>query len=130
MSKPRYRWWGYVRWIIRDYPEHAQELYGKKYDLRSIAVSGMPGGKGGTSDPTSDKALIRLSPQAQREFDAVDKAVRQTSDPNIIKMIKLIYWDGTHTVVGAGFAVGYEEAQAKRIHGIFIRKVASNLGLL
>ena len=130
MSKPKYRWWGYVRWMIRDYPKYKQLLCEIKQPSITPKISGLPNGKGKTTDTTANLALASLPPKMQKEFDAVQTAISQTKNQKVLTMIRLVYWDGTHTVVGAGYSVGYEEAQAKRLHGEFIRQVAKNYGLL
>lgn len=131
MSKPRKRWWGYVRSVIYYYPKHQAMLQ----DLRQSSVvagyTGMPH-TGGVGNPTAQAALRRLAPDDQREYEAVQLAIQKTRCmPNghlRLKLIRLVYWDRSHTVDGAGLAVGYQSAQARRINGQFIRLVAKNLG--
>lgn len=133
MSKPRYRWWSYVKAVIRYYPKHRRDLE----DAQSTSVvadySGTPH-TGGASNPTAQAATRHLSRDAQREYDAVLRAVQQTRMlPNgdlRLKIVKLVYWDRSHTVDGAGLTVGYKSAQARRINGQFIFLVAKNLGLV
>lgn len=135
MSKPRYRWWGYVRNVIRAYPELRRQYE----DLHSISITasygGMEGGRGsGVSDPTMRAAILQLPKQEQREFEAVNAAVWVTSRyPNgkqRMEIIRLVYWKRSHTVDGAGEVVGYKEAQARRIHNAFVVLVAEYLGVM
>lgn len=133
VSKPRYKWWGYVKAVIRYYPKYERELK----DLRQTSVvagyTGMPH-TGGISDPTAQAAVRQLAPDAQREYEAVLLAIQRTrcmpNGPLRLKLIRLVYWDRSHTVDGAGLAVGYRSAQARRIHNQFVRAVAKNLSLL
>ena len=133
MSKPRYRWWSYVKAVIRYYPKHRRDLEEAQSTSVVASYSGTPH-TGGASNPTAIAAMRHLSRDAQREYEAVLRAIQQTRTiPNgelRLKIIKLVYWDRSHTVDGAGLAVGYETAQARRINGRFIRLVAKNLGLL
>ena len=130
MSKPRYRWWGYVKGMVRDYPRYQKLLFEKQEPRLTPRLTGLPTGKGKTSDTVYTLATATLSPVAQKEYEAVDLAIRQVKNPNILVLIKLVYWDQTHTVIGAGYALHYEAAQAKRLHGEFLKSVAKNFGLL
>lgn len=66
MSKPRYDWWGYVKGMIRRYPE----LCAKEKALHDVSISpntsGVPGGKGEHSDPTAFAAMRELPPTNAR----------------------------------------------------------------
>lgn len=134
MSKPRYDWWPYVKGMIRRYPE----LSAREAELHSTSVSpdlsGMPKGKGGTSDPTANAALRQLPEVNRRELDAVRKALEQTRQlphgEDRIKLIRMVFWTKTHTVYGAALKLGVAEITAVRWHGLFIRMVAAHFGLL
>lgn len=134
MSKPRYDWWPYVKGMIRRYPE----LSAREAELHSTSVSsdlsGMPKGKGGTSDPTANAALRQLPEVNRREMDAVRKALEQTRQlphgEDRIKLIRMVFWAKTHTVWGAAAKLGISERTAMGWHGDFIRLVAKNFGLL
>ena len=133
MSKPRYRWWSYVKAVIRYYPKHRRDLEEAQSTSVVASYSGTPH-TGGASNPTARAAMRHLSRDAQREYEAVLRAIQQTMAlPNgelRLKIIKLVYWDRSHTVDGAGLAVGYQSRQARKINGDFIKLVARNLGLL
>lgn len=132
MSRPRYRWWSYVKAVIRYYPKHQADLEDLRRPSMVATHTGMPH-TSNVSDPTAQTATRQLPTQDQREYDAVRLAVERTRCmPNghlRLKMIRLVYWDRTHTVDGAGFQVGFRSAQARRVNGAFIRQVAKNLGL-
>lgn len=132
MSKPRKRWWGYVRSVIYYYPKHQAALRELRQTSVVAGYNGMPH-TGGVGNPTAQAATRHLSPDDQREYDAVYLAIQRTRCmPNghlRLKVIRLVYWDRSHTVDGAGLAVGYQSRQARKIHGDFVRLVAENLGL-
>lgn len=130
MSKTRYRWWGYVKWMVRDYPKYQKQLLEKQTPHLTQSITGMPSGKGKTSDTVYMLATAALSPIAQKEYEAVRLALLQVRNPKVLDLIKMVYWDQTHTVIGAGYALHYEVAQIKRLHGDFLRSVAKNFGLL
>lgn len=132
MSKPRYRWWGFAKNMIRDYPA----LAAKAADLHSPSVtarlSGMPGhtGQGRTVEAL---ALRQLPPDDQRAYDAVTKAIRTTERlPNgadRIRLIRFAYWEiPTMRLEFAAVRCCVSVPTAKRWHGDFVRLVGKNYG--
>lgn len=101
MSKPRYNWWGYVKAIIRRY------------------------------DPCQNTELHGV---ALRENNAVRGAVEETmgfaDGDSRLRMVRLVFWDKTHTIEGAALAVNCSDRTARRWHTEFIRCVAKHYGLL
>lgn len=131
MSNPREDWWVSAKNAIRAYPGRRRRLD----ELRRTAMTpryGPSGGTGGINDPTGAAVSRTLPPQQQRELEAVEAALAQTGRlPNgaqRLKLIELYYFRQSHRLIGAGEAVGYREAQAKRINGDFVRLVGRNLG--
>lgn len=119
-----------MRWMVREYPKYKELLSCLKEPSISPVLSHQPKAPAGTiSDSTSKLALLQLPPTAQKEYEAVDQAIAK-ADESVLKMIDLVYWKNTHTVIGAGEAVFLSEAQAKRVHKEFIYSVARNYGLL
>lgn len=74
-----------------------------------------------------------LDGQSMHEYEAVNAAVWLTDKyPNgkqRLEIIRLLYWcqSRRYTVDGAGMAVGYSEAQARRLHSAFLHLVADYL---
>ncbi len=133
MSKPRYDWWPYIKGMIRRYPALAAEYEELKQTKITTQFSGMPHGAG-ISDPTAAAALRQMSTVNQIEYSAVHNAIETTKTYRDgearIKVIKLVYWDRTHRLVGAAMEVHSSEPTVIRWHGEFIRLVAQNFGLL
>ncbi len=133
MSKPRYHWWGYVKWVIRDYPMKKAELTAMKAMCITPAYSGMPGG-GEPQRGVEKLALKGFSGQKKREFEAVSKAIEITSNykdgDSRLKFITMVFFEQTHTLVGAGHALYVCERTAQEWHREFIRLVASFMGFL
>lgn len=133
MSKPRYRWWGYVKNVIREYPklcEQYQELHATSTTANYV---GIPGGV--ELARTVETTAIRELPKAsQREYEAVRLAVQMTLDsrngPDKLKIVSLVYWKRSHTLEGAAMKTAYSYEAAKRYQREFILRVARNLGLL
>lgn len=134
MSKPRYDWWGYVKGMIRRYPE----LCAKEKELHTVSMSpdlsGMPHGRGNKSDPTANAALRELPDINRREMEAVRAAIRTLKgyeDGNErLYMIRLIFWKKTDTLDGVAMKMNRCKRTIVQWHGEFIRDVARNFGLI
>lgn len=132
MSKPRYRWWNYVKNVIRAYPE-LKRLAGEPPHVCVTAKPGAVTAAHGVGRPVENAAVRRLSEHDEREYRAVRAAVRETSAlPNgnaRLTIIDLVYWKRVNTLRGAAKAVGYSYRWAKELHREFICLVAEYLDL-
>ena len=101
LSKSKHPWWGYVKAVIRLYPERCeQELHG-----------------------AARREYLAVQAAAEQTGALPDGKDR-------LKVIELVLWKGTHLVCGAAMRVPCSERTAAQWHGDFIRLVARNLGLL
>lgn len=132
MSRPRYRWWGFVRRMIRDY----RVLKDAYDDLHSQSVSadtsGMPKG-GGSGRAVEDIAMRQLPVDDQKAYDAVTRAAEITrlmSDgDDRMALIRYVYWcNKPHDVKDAAPQLHISEPTAKRWHGDFVRLVGKCYG--
>lgn len=136
MSTPRYDWWPYVKGMIRRYPELCAEQAELRKMQLSPAMTGMPHGRGKTTDPVADTALRELPEINRRELEAVQKAIEETRAlPNgkeRLEMVRLVFWDKTkaYTLAGASLKMHWSERKLAEWHGAFIRCVARKFGLL
>lgn len=132
MSKPRYGWWSYAKYMVRKYPELKREYNALHSQRITAAVTGMPSG-GGLSDPTAITALRQLPPARQREYDAVRKAIEKTklmkTGQERLAVIDLVLWKGTHNIDGAALKINISEKTATNYHSDFIRLVGFCYGL-
>lgn len=134
MSSPRYDWWSYVKGMIRRYPglvEREKELHSTSL---SPVLSGLPKPVNAVSDPTGSAAIRELPEINRKELMAVREAIEEFSETEegriALKLVDMVYFKRSHTVLGAGLAIGMAEATAKRWNGTFIRSVARKFGLL
>ena len=131
MSKPRYRWWGYIRNVIRAYPELKKEYEELHQQSVTANTSGMSGGNG-VSRGTENVALRELPRTKQKEYDAVYRAIEITKRmPNghiRLKIIDLVFWKETKNLRDAGDSVGYAYKTARKIQGDFIKLTADLYG--
>ncbi len=136
MSTPRYPWWGYVKNMIRRYPDLAEEYAALHQQGVTPAYSGMPGG-GGEGRPLERTVLRELPGVKQKEFDAVRLAIEQTRQrPNgkvRLDVVDYVFWSGhkgRRLLSEAAEKVHYSYDAVKGFHHDFILLVAMFYGLL
>lgn len=133
MSKPRERWWGYARNMIRDYPELKSALDALHSQSLVSNQAGVPCG-GGTGRKVENIALRELPIDEQREHDAVAKAIEVTlilpDGKRHMDLIKLMYWSNRNIrLQDAAVRLSISEQTAKYWHGDFVRLVGKYRGL-
>lgn len=133
LSKPRYKWWSYVKGMIRAYPD----LRARYRELKEVSItsqwSDTPHGTR-ISDSTAEAALRQLSYTEQKEYEAVDRAIRITermkAGKERIEVVRLVLWEQTHTINGAAIQIHVSERTAWQYHREFIYLVAREYGLI
>ena len=100
MSKPRYGWWGYVKWMIRQYPAR------KDQHIQGNALK-----------------------ERQAVQQAVDETAQMENGEERLQVIDLVFFRQTHTLEGAAMMIPCSYMTARRWHNDFIKKVARNYGL-
>ncbi len=122
-----------MKGMIRRYPELCAKEKALRETCLSPKLSGQPGGKGRASDPTADAALRELPEINRRELEAVRKAIEETrrldTGEERLRMIRLVFWDRTHTLEGAAMKCSVSYVTARRWHGDFTRCVAEKFNL-
>ena len=132
MSKPRYRWWGFVRAMIRDYPKLKEDLDELHRQNITAGMSGMP--KGGGAGRTAESIALRQLPKDdQAVYDAVTRAVEITrlrpDGKERMELIRLMYWGTNPRAMGkVAVLLNISEPTAKRWHGTFVRLVGQCYG--
>ena len=133
MSKPRYDWWGYVKGMIRRYPQLKEEYADLHRQSTTANYSGMPGG-GGAGRAVEEVAIRELPATRQREYEAVRRAIaateRMNSSRDRLMIIDLVFWKRTRTLEGAALMVPCSYRTAQRYHETFIELVATEYGLM
>lgn len=132
MSKPRYKWWGYVKWAIRDYPDKKEELAQMQRTSMTANYNAMP--HGSEASRTTERVALRgFAGQKQREYDgvvsAIDETLTRADGVERLRLIDLIFWHKTHTLEGAAMQCNVSYATAKNWHNDFIRMVAKYMDL-
>lgn len=100
MSK-HYSWWPYVKEIIRAYPVRIDA------ELSGVALI--------------DYHAVE---------DAIDKTEQMTDGQSRLKLIRLLHWNGTHTVQGAADEIPCDKSTAYRWQRRFFEEVARNRELI
>lgn len=131
MSKPRDIWWSYAKGMIRQYPELKKELDDLHRQNVTASLTGMPG-RGSASRTTEVVCLRQLDSVKQREFDAVEQAIRITRKmPNgkdRLKIIDMVHWTASMTIEGASMLIPCSKETAWRYHRDFVRLVGKCYG--
>lgn len=128
MSTAKFRWWGFARRMIRDYPS-LKEQWDDLHEQSITAGDSGTGGGGGVSRKTEQVALRTLpSADDQKAFDAVNRAIELTTlkpdGDRCLQLIGLMYWSRTPmAMAAAAYKVHISEPTAKRWHGAFVRLV-------
>lgn len=134
MSSPRYDWWAYAKGMVRRFPSLCQEYADLKEQSITVNYDASGGHGSGVRRVVEDIAIKELPTTKEREYWAVRKAIELTKMmPNghaRLKVIELVYWKQSHTLVGAAYAAYISERSARRYHTEFIRLVGSNYGLM
>lgn len=132
MSKPRYGWWSYAKYMVRVYPERKkefQDLQSQRITREITAVT-----SGSVASRTTENAVLRqLPPSKQAEYDAVTRAIEATkhmrNGKERMALIDMVFLKKSHTLDGAAYALGYSDTSAVRFHGDFLRLVGLYRGL-
>lgn len=132
LSTPRYKWWSYVKWCIRDYPRKCREL-DEMHQQGGVRLDGMPRASGAKRS-TESIALRSFSGQKEREYEGVRKAVEavrlRPDGDDVLVFIELFYWRQTHTMEGAAKKAHMSYRTARRRNREFVMMVAKGMGLL
>ena len=78
MSKPREPWWGYVKNVLRAYPDYRRELARLRSSVAITPRYNANGGGSGISMPTEDLAMRELPRKEQLRLEAVERAIAET----------------------------------------------------
>lgn len=101
MGTPVYRWWDYVRKIVRAYPGLQESELTNEDDIR-------------------DRDAVAK---------AVADTLQHRDGAERVALIRYVYWNKKqHRVKDAAPRMHVSDATAKRWHGDFIREVAKNRG--
>lgn len=134
MSKPRYGWWSYAKYMARNYPNLCLELKDKQSIGTTANYSAGPRGSG-EARGTEAAAMRQLSTVKMREYEAVLKAVEAAgSVPGNghlrVKLVEMVYFKRTHTMEGACQELHISYSTAKNYNNDFLCCIAKNFGLL
>ena len=134
MSKPRYGWWSYAKYMARNYPNLCLELKDKQ-SISTTSNYSYSNRESGEARGTESAAMRQLSPVKMREYEAVRKAVEAAgSVPGNghlrVKLVELVYFTRTHTMEGACQALHISYGTAKNYNHDFLCGIAKNFGFL
>lgn len=133
MSKPRDRWWGFARRMIRDYPTLKRAWADLHAQSMVADTTGMP--RGGSTGRTVESIALRQlpDPEDQKAFDAVARAIEETElradGGDHMDLITMVYWSKRNLrLKDAALKLHISEQTAKAWHGEFVRLVGKHYG--
>lgn len=132
MNRYNDNWRTYAIDAIRDYLRYKAIRQAAQNQKITAQFNKGRGGKGVSR--TTEMAALRsgLTRQQEKEFDAVDRALRSTRhlpDGKLrVRVMEMVYIRGTHTIDGAAQQVHVSYKTAWRWTDTFIRNVGKNLG--
>lgn len=133
MSKPRFRWWGYMKSAIRAYPELCDKLQTMKNQSITLNYSFSAGGSG-VSRTAEAAALRELTGIEAVEYDTVRRAIENTgklkNGAERQALIDMVFFKQSHSLEGAAMALFVSYQTAKRWHNDFILEAGKCYGLL
>lgn len=100
-KKQHYDWWGYIKAIIRKYPEN-----------RSSELSGV---------------ALREHEAVKK---AIDETMMMDGGANRLKIISMVHWERTRTLDGAALAIPCGRRTAAYWQREFFEETAKNMGIL
>ena len=134
MSKTRYGWWSYAKYMARNYPNLCLELKEKQSISTTSNYSSSHRGSG-EARGTESAAIRQLSPVKMREYEAVRRALEAAGAvPGNgylrVKLVEMVYFKRTHTLEGACQALHISYITGKRYNQDFLCGIAKNFGIL
>ena len=133
MRRPRPPWEGYIKRVIRQYPERAADLGDLHAPGLTARYGAAPGG-GGSGRTTEAVAIRQLPPAEQANYDAVRRALELTAalpDGKLrLRMVRMVYWDGRYNLTAAALRLNVSLRTAQRWNAKLLYQVAFNRGLI
>ena len=132
-TKYKYWWRPLVEKALREYPK----LKKRKEELQTATITPnynpMPGGSN-VSQTTENLAMRDLPEDERKWLDAIESAIceisRNEDGDAVMRLVKSVYFQKTHTVNGAAIMCNMSDSTAKRRIGRFIWTVAKHKGLV
>lgn len=125
-------WWSYAKFAVRRYPALCRELE----ELRSGGgerPERKPSGGRGQYRPTETLALRELPGAKQQQYDAVRAALDwqdlRTMPELRRELVRLVYWERSHTLTGAAMRLHISYDTARTWNRDFIWHVGRALGV-
>lgn len=127
---------GFVEWQLEHYREDKRELEEYKRDAipsATPAYSLVGGCSHGVSRTTEDVA-VRIETNVyverlERSCKAIERVLSHLCETDM-KLIDLVYWKRSHTIEGAGIAVGLSKSVTYRHVNAILGLVAKEMGLI
>lgn len=101
MKKQHYKWWGYIKAIIQEYPKsRSSELTGVEFREHEAVKK------------------------------AIDETVKMDGGANRLKVISMVHWERTRTLEGAALAAPCSRSWAAKWQRDFFEETARNRDMM
>lgn len=123
----------FVEFRLQHYHEDKRQLREYYYEKMPSSVADYSGNPHGGGDSRPSEALgISLATDtyiltSERTLNAIERVLKKL-DGETLKLISLVYWRGSHTVVGAAMAMNMHPSTAYRKLNKAIKDIALELG--
>ena len=135
MRRANEKWYQHAEEVVMRYPEYCRDMERLEKDAAWKSREDQPGKGSKRPDPTAasgtlladDPYYAQVRAYKDAVYGAYAESLSLSEGTKIVKIIRLLYWDRTHTLLGAAGAVGYSLSQAGRLRRRFIVSVAERL---
>ncbi len=132
MSRPKYKWWSYVKWAIRLYPDRVAEIRRRQEQHITTNYDAVPAGSD-VRRITEKLGTVSLGATVDREIAAVESAIQKTRKRNDgdrrLSLINMVYWAKTHNLEGACLELFISEGTGRNWNNEFVYTVAAGMGV-
>ena len=128
---------GFVEWQLEHYFEDKRSIESFRDSLipsGTAQYGGIDGGHSGSVSNPTERAGIKLVTdpyllRMERSCKAIENALKRCDSVDM-RLIKLIYWERSYTVTGAGMEIGLAKTSAYyRVNKILCR-IAKEMGFI
>ncbi|MCI8442552.1 MAG: hypothetical protein HFG27_08480 [Provencibacterium sp.] len=133
------RWIYKARCIVQEYRKNCQELHELEARMQGPSVSVQVSIMSSKISKPVEAAVEQLALQERKRYlelavNAVELAteavLKKPQGSVTVRLVDMLYYQGTHTLSGVAQALDISEPTAKRYHRFFLKMVALHMGYL
>lgn len=136
MKRANESWFIHAEDVVRRYPDICRDIDRTEKDVIWKSKENTNGRGSVISDQTGNRAAklgddpyyVQVQAYKAAVYDTYYETLAKHDGKKIVRIIRLLYWDRTHTILGAADEVGWSVSQTGRHRRAFIITVAQKLG--